>query len=257
MELSLVVNGGVLQDKIELPGVAGMVASVLPQGTKNKTPEELEEEIELLGSSINVYAGREEMTVSASSLSRNFDKTAGLLKEIILEPRWDTTEFTIAQNRTKNIIIQSEAQPQSVASLMFIKTLYGMDNIFGYNTRGTRESIEKITLNDLKEYYNNNFSPSVSRILIAGNISKEQALEALKPLEDEWKAKEVKLNSYPLPENPEKSQIFFVDMPGSRQSVIYAGYLALSRSDPDYVKADFINYRLGGAFTSILNQILA
>ena len=47
-----------------------------------------------------------------------------------------------------------------------------------------------------------------------------------------------------------------MDIPGSRQSVIYVGYLALSRTDPDYVKADFVNYRLGGAFTSILNQIL-
>jgi zinc protease len=81
-------------------------------------------------------------------------------------------------------------------------------------------------------------------------------LTALKPFETEWKPIEVKLSSYPLPPNPEKSQIFFVDIPGSRQSVIYTGYLALSRSDPDYVKADFINYRIGGAFTSILNQIL-
>jgi zinc protease len=256
VELSLVINGGVLQDKTELPGVAGMVASVLPQGTRNKTPEELEEEIELLGSSINIYAGREEMTFYAGSLSRNFEKTTDLLREIILEPRWDTTEFKIARNRTKNLIIQAEAQPQSVASLMFIKLLYGPDNIFGFNTRGTRESIGKITLNDLKEYYNENFSPAVSRILIAGNISKEQVLAALKPLETGWKAREVELNSYPLPPNPERSQIYFVDMPGSRQSVIYCGYLALPRNDPDYVKADFVNYRLGGAFSSILMQIL-
>jgi zinc protease len=256
VEFRLVVNGGILQDKIELPGVAGMVASVLPQGTKNKTPEELEEEIELLGSSITVSAAREEMNVNVSSLSRNFGKTADLLREIILEPRWDSTEFAIAQSRTKNIIIQSEAQPQSVASLMFIKTVYGKDNIFGFNTRGTRESIVKITLDDLKDYYSKNFSPSVSRILIAGNISKEEALAALKPLETGWLAREVELNTYPIPGNPAKSQILFVDMPGSRQSVIYGGYLALTRNDPDYVKADFVNYRLGGAFTSILNQIL-
>jgi zinc protease len=49
VEMSITISGGVNQDKIALPGVAGMVASVLPQGTKNKTPEELEEEIELLG----------------------------------------------------------------------------------------------------------------------------------------------------------------------------------------------------------------
>ena len=233
-----------------------MVASVLPQGTKNRTPEALEEETELLGSSINMYAGREEMTVSASALSRNFDKTVSLLKEIILEPRWDTAEFAIAQNSTKNSILQAEAQPRSVGSLLFNKLLYGTDHIFGYNTRGTKESIGKITMNDLKSYYNKNFSPTVSKIVIAGNVSREQVLAALKPFETEWKAKEVKWNTYQVPKNPEKSQIYFVDIPGSRQSVIYAGYLALSRNDPDYVKADFVNYRLGGAFTSILNQIL-
>jgi zinc protease len=256
VELSLVIDGGVLQDKTDLPGVAGMVASVLPQGTKNLTPEELEEQIELLGSNINVYAGREEMTISASALSRNFDKTTSLLKQIILEPRWDTAEFRIAQSRTKNSIIQAEAQPRSVASQLFNKLIFGTDNIFGYNSRGTKESITKITMNDLKSYYDRNLSPSVTRILVAGNVSKEQVLTVLKPFETEWKTKEVTLYSYPFPANPEKSQIYFVDIPGSRQSVIYVGYLALSRNDPDYVKADFVNYRLGGAFTSILNQIL-
>lgn len=256
VEMSLVINGGVQQDKIELPGVAGMVASVLPQGTKNKTPEELEEEIELLGSNINMSAGREEMTVFVSSLSRNFEKTAGLMKEILLEPRWDSTEFSLAQSRTKNAILQGEAQPRVVASLLFSKLLYGKDNIFGYNSRGTKESIDKITLTDLKNYYDNNFSPSAARVLVAGNVTQEQVLAALKPLETEWKPKEVTLNSYPIPQEPSKSQIYFVDVPGSRQSVIYVGYLALTRNNPDYVKADFVNYRLGGAFSSILNMIL-
>ena len=256
VELSLVINGGVHQDVTDLPGVSGMVASVLPQGTKNRTPEELEEETELLGSSINLYAGREEMVFNVSSLSRNFERTVALLKEIVLEPRWDTAEFVMAQTRTKNNIIQAEAQPGSVASNLFNKLLYGADHIFGYNSRGTKESISKITMNDLQSYYNWNFSPAVSEILIAGNVSKEKALAALKPFETEWKTKEVNLNSYQIPQNPDKSQIYFVDIPGSRQSVIFVGYLALSRSDPDYVKADFVNYRLGGAFTSILNQIL-
>jgi zinc protease len=256
VEINLTINGGVYQDKIALPGVAGMVASVLPQGTKNKTPEELEEEIELLGSSINMMSGREEIVVSASTLSRNFDKTVALLKEILLEPRWDSAEFVMAQTRTKNSIIQAEAQPRSVGSQLFNKLLYGTDHIFGYNTRGSRESIDKISMDDLKTYYINNFSPSVTKIHIAGNVTKEQVLAALKPLENEWKNKEVTMNNYTVPPNPEKSMIYFVDIPGSRQSVIYLGYLAMSRDNPDYVKADFINYRLGGAFTSILNQIL-
>jgi zinc protease len=140
--------------------------------------------------------------------------------------------------------------------MLFYKLLYGTNNIFGYNTLGTRESIDKIQLNDLKTYYENNFSPSVTKIQVAGNVSQEEVLTALRSLEEKWKSKEITKKSYPVPANPEKSQIYFVDIPGSRQSVIYIGYLSITRDNPDYPKADFINYRLGGAFTSIFNQIL-
>ena len=256
VNMSIIIDGGVAQDNISLPGVASMVAAVLPQGTKNKTPEELEEEIELLGSDIRMNAGREDISMNAESLTRNFARTVSLMKEILLEPRWDTAEFRMAKSRTKNSIIQSEAEPRNVASQLFFKLIYGTDNIFGYNVQGTRESIDKINPGDLKTYYDRCFSPSVTKIYIAGNITKEQVIAALKPLTDEWKAKEVTLNKYPSPRPPEKSTIYFVDIPGSRQSVIYAGYPAISRDNPDFVKTDFINYRLGGAFTSILNQIL-
>jgi len=254
--MRIIIDGGALQDNINLPGVASLVAGVLPQGTKNKTPEELEEEIELLGSDISVYASQEEITMNTSMLSRNFDKTAMLIKEILLEPRWDTSEFTIARNRAKNLILQDEAQPGSVASRKFMRLVYGKDHIFGYSTRGTRESVEKITLDDLKSYYDRNFSPSVTKIVVAGNISREQVIAALEPLASGWTSKEVTLNSHPVPPAPEKSTIYFVDMPGSRQSVIYIGYPAISRDNPDYIKTEVVNYRLGGAFTSILNQIL-
>ena len=81
--LNITIEGGALQDKVTLPGVANMVANVLPQGTKNKTPEELEEEIELLGSSIQVAAGREEITMEGNMLSRNFEKTVSLILSLI------------------------------------------------------------------------------------------------------------------------------------------------------------------------------
>jgi zinc protease len=256
VSMSVVIAGGALADDIALPGVASMVAAVLPQGTRNKTPEELEEEIQLLGSSVYMRASGEEIVFSGSTLSRNFGKTVSLMKEILLEPRWDTAEFRMAQSRTRNALIQSEARPASVASDRFMRLVYGSGHIFGYDIRGTKESIERITPDILKDFYDRNFSPSVTSVYVAGNVSKDEVLEALRPLEAEWQGGEVPFKSYELPAAPDKSQIYFVDIPGSRQSVVYAGYLALTRDNPDYVKADFANYRMGGAFTSILNQIL-
>ena len=256
VSMSVVIAGGAHGDDISMPGVASMVAAVLPQGTRNRTPEELEEEIELLGSSVFMRASGEEITLSGSTLSRNFAATVSLMKEILLEPRWDTAEFIMAQTRTRNGLIQAEARPASVASEQFMKLVYGPEHIMGYDLRGTKESVEQITPEILKSFYETNFSPSVTSIYVAGNVSRKEVLNALKPLEAEWQAREVPARSYELPAAPEESQIYFFDIPGSRQSVVYAGYIAMTRNDPDWVKANFANYRMGGAFTSILNQIL-
>ena len=256
VSMSVVIAGGALADDITMPGVASMVAAVLPQGTRNKTPEELEEEIQLLGSSVFMRASGEEITFSGSTLSRNFAATVSLMKEILLEPRWDSAEFVMARTRARNGLIQAEARPGSVASEQFMKLVYGTGHILGYDLRGTKESVEQITPEILKSFYDRNFSPSVTSIYVAGNVSEDEVLKALRPLEAEWQAREVTGRSYVVPPVPEKSQIYFVDIPGSRQSVVYAGYLAMTRNDPDWVKADFANYRMGGAFTSILNQIL-
>lgn len=256
VSMSVVIAGGALADDITMPGVASMVAAVLPQGTRNKTPEELEEEIQLLGSSVFMRASGEEITFSGSTLSCNFAATVSLMKEILLEPRWDSAEFVMARTRARNGLIQAEARPGSVASEQFMKLVYGTGHILGYDLRGTKESVEQITPEILKSFYDRNFSPSVTSIYVAGNVSEDEVLKALRPLEAEWQAREVTGRSYAVPPVPEKSQIYFVDIPGSRQSVVYAGYLAMTRNDPDWVKADFANYRMGGAFTSILNQIL-
>jgi zinc protease len=256
VNINLVINGGISQDRLDLPGVATLTAGMMQQGTKTKTPEQLEEAIQLLGSSINISAGREEISVYASALSRNFDKTVALIHEMIMEPRWDSAEFALAKTKTRNQLLQMKAQPRSVAFNTFYRLLYGKDNIFGTNPAGTVGSADKITLDDLKSYYEKNFSPTVTKINIVGNVTKEQALEALKTLEGDWKAKDVKMISYPTPPGPEKSTISFVDIPGSRQSVIFIGYLSLTRDNPDYVKTSFINYKLGGSFTAIFNQIL-
>jgi zinc protease len=257
VNVDVVFDGGISLDDTALMGVANLISDVMPQGTKNKTPEDLEDEIRMLGSDIQMYSGMEEIELTAGMLSRNFEKTLSLIQEIILEPRWDAEEFDLAKTRTMNQILQNEVQPRAVAGINFYRLLYGKNNIFGYYGMGSKESVAKIQVQDMQHYYRSNFIPSNTRIHIAGNITKERALEALKSLATSWPAQTApKRTVYPIQKEIEHSQVYFIDIPGSKQSVIFAGYLALSRNDPDFVKAGFLNYRIGGAFTSILNQIL-
>lgn len=253
---SLVINGGHLLESPEKAGVSSFLASMLMEGTATKTPEELEEAIDLLGASINISGGTENITINVNTLARNFEKTVELVEEILLEPRWDAEQFELVKSRILNELKRNEANPAYLASQQFSKLIYGENSILGIPSSGTIESVESITMDDLKAFYAENFSPTVTEMQVAGDIDRTQVLTALSSLSAGWEAKDVELPEIATPQMPEKGGLYFLDIPGAKQSNIYVGYAALPRSHEDYFPATVMNYKLGGSFNGILNLIL-
>ena len=256
VQFNVVIKGGHFLDGMEKSGVANLLATLMMEGTKNKTPQELEEAIEKLGASIQMRATNSDIILNVNTLARNFDATLALVEEILLEPRWDEEEFGLAKSAVLNQLIRAKANPESIAQSAFMKLVYGENHIYALDRRGTDESVSAITMDDLKAYYEANFSPSVTSFLIAGDIKKEKATLALHGLSDKWETKEVVFPEYALPDTINESKIYFVDVPGAKQSVINIGNLSLSRMHADYHPANVMNYKLGGSFSGIVNLVL-
>lgn len=256
VQFNIVLKGGHYLDKIEKPGVANLVSRVINQGTKNKTPEELEEQIKMLGASIWVSCDNNNLSLNVNTLSRNFEKTLDIVKEIILEPRWDSVEFNLAKINVLNRIKRNKANPNYLGYVEFSKLVYGDKNIFSIPIAGTEESVSSTTLDDLKEYYNTYFSPSIANFHIVGSISQEQVMKGLTDLDSKWTAKEIKMPEYPLAAQPEKSKVYLVDVPGAFQSVINIGNLSIPATNPDYYSLQVMNYKLGGSFSGKVNLVL-
>ena len=146
------LRGGLLLDDPLKVGVANLMAELMTEGTARRTPEELEAAIDALGSSIDVTARRESLTISASSLGRNYRETMALVEEILLEPRWDEDEFVLAKQRVINRLRQRSADPVAIANNAFNRVVYGGEHILSRNLLGTTNSVESITIEDLREY---------------------------------------------------------------------------------------------------------
>lgn len=257
VQFNLVIDGGQLLESMDKLGVAELTANILEKGTKNKTVSELETALAQLGSSVNISGSKENIRISGTTLAKNYKATLGLVKEMILEPRWDDTEFELLKKRTINILRQQEASPRSVAANAYNKLIYGEDNIRSKSIFGTIESVNTITINDLKDFYNNYISPSVAKIHVVGDISKEDVVASLGDLQNEWAAKEVTIPTYKTPEPPKKSTVYFYDIPNAKQSQLRFGSPALAFNDADYYSANVMNYILGGGgFASQLTQQL-
>jgi zinc protease len=256
VQYSLVLDGGHEVEDISKAGLANLVASLMNEGTRNKTPEELEDATGLLGASIRVSSGDEDISVSVSSLEKNFEKTIALVEEMLLEPRWDSVQFGLAKSRIINTLKRNQASPDYLASKTLNELIFGKNNILGVEASGTEASVSSITIDDLKAFYGRYFSPSVAKLLVVGNVDQARVEKAFTGLSEKWKIKEVSLPAVTVPAAPDKSAIYFVDMPGAKQSVIAIGAPSLPRTNPDYYPAYVANYKLGGSFNGLFNLIL-
>ncbi|HOC49446.1 MAG TPA: insulinase family protein, partial [Bacteroidales bacterium] len=153
VQYEIVIEGGHMLDDISAPGVASMLATMLNEGTRNKTPEELEEEIDLLGASIRIGGGSENITVSVNTLARNFEKTLAIVEEMLLQPRWDATAFELAKTRTLNSLRRSSIDPTYLGSNALKNLIMGENNIYATDVSGTTESVQAMTMDQLKAFY--------------------------------------------------------------------------------------------------------
>lgn len=258
ISFSLNMRGGTMLENMEKVGAAHMVAEMLMEGTTNRTPIELEEAIDLLGSRISTFSGRETMGISANTLASKFGDTFALLQEVLLEPRWDAKEFERLKAEAIETINRSAANPSSVATNAFNKLVLGKDNILAYPSIGTKESVDGLTMEDLKAYYGGNYSPSEAWISIAGDITKTEAVAVFKQLEGSWPSKGTKPSPPVIPMAPaiEKTVLYFIDVPGAKQSQIRVGASAPVATDDIHYPLTVMNYKLGGSFNGNLNLIL-
>ncbi|MEO5600796.1 MAG: pitrilysin family protein [Cyclobacteriaceae bacterium] len=252
----LTIPGGHSYDALEKAGVANLLSQLLRQGTAKRTPAELEQALGLLGSSVNITCANEEIQIQAQCLARNFSPTLALVEEILLEPRWDVKEYDRLKQALETSLKGVEANAPAIASRNFYKLLYGNEHVLGLPLSGTLETTEEITMNDLQEFYKSYFSPAQSSFHITGAIRQLSVINALKNIGDKWNSVLAKMPSYRLPTTPRDGNVYFIDFPDAKQSVLFTGKLALQASHADFNDLNFANEILGAGSSGKLFQIL-
>lgn len=256
VQFQLSFEGGLLLENPNKVGVSNLLARLMTKGTATKTTAQLEEAIESLGASINVFATDESVIVSGNTLAKNYKATIALVEEILLQPRWDREEFNLIKESVKTQIIQQRANPNSIAGNEYAKLIYGDKHILSHNSLGTLASVTAITIDDLKAFYKN-ISPTVGKMYVVGAINQDKVTQSLAGVNSKMEATEVTIPTYEVPARLEQSKVYFYDVPGAKQSVLRFGYPALAATDSDYYPARVMNYRLGGGgFASQLTQQL-
>ncbi|MFC6996952.1 M16 family metallopeptidase [Rufibacter roseus] len=234
-------------------GLASLTAAMLNEDSEKYTSEEISAQLEKLGASVSFGSGSESMTVSVQSPVKNLDATLALLEERMFKPKFSQDDFDRLKKQRIEAIANQSTQPTVVANNVYSKMLYGEGHIQAIPDIGTVKTVENISLDDVKKFYQNYFSPSVTNLVIVGDVEQQQIMPKLAFL-NKWAPKPVNMPAVAKIKGIDKTKIFIVDKEKAAQSEIRIGYMALPYdATGEYYKASLMNYVLGGAFNSRIN----
>ncbi|WP_170110241.1 M16 family metallopeptidase [Flavilitoribacter nigricans] len=232
----------------DMAGAADIAGDLISKGTTTRKKAEIDEAIDFIGASLNTGAS----AVSGASLTKHKDKLMEVLADVVLNPSFPEDEFEKIKKQTLSALAQSKADPNSIAANVARVLRYGSEHPYGELT--TEETVNNITLEDAKAFYNKYFVPSRAYFVVVGDITARDAENMAKKYFSSWNGEKVMESEYPMPERPASTQVDFVDKAGAVQSVITITYpIDFSLGDDEAIATSVMNTILGGGFSGRLN----
>ncbi|HET8854791.1 MAG TPA: pitrilysin family protein, partial [Salinimicrobium sp.] len=229
------------------PGTAALLSALLGTGTEEIAKDTYNEEIDFLGASVNFGAE----SAYASSLSKFFPRIFELMAAGALKPSFDQQEFEDQKKQLIESLKFNDKDVSAIASRMSDVLAFGTNHPYG--EFATPESVESITLDDVKSFYNTYFAPENAYLVVIGDIDDDQVQDLTEKYFENWQAPAPVVSELPAVTPAEFAQIDFVNMPNAVQSELRVQNLIdLEMSDEDYFPLLVANQILGGSFGSYL-----
>lgn len=222
-------------------GVSRLLTSMLGNGTSQISKDDYNEEIDFYGASVWLKSDG----ASVSSLSKYFPQIIALTAQGALDPLLTQEEFESEKAKMLEGMRADAKNVSSVASNVKAALAYGLQHPFGEFP--TEKTVENISLEDVKKFYQENFVPGNAYMVIVGDIDLDQAKDLVSKNFASWKKATVKRQNFTEPQNLQTAQIDFVDMPNAVQSEVATINVAnIQMTSPDYFAALMANQILGG-----------
>lgn len=254
VNVRLLVRAGSTNDPDGLPGVAAMAAEMLDRGAGGRTAQEIAATIDNIGGALSVGAGNDLSFVNVLVMKDSFELALELLSDVARRPAYDLSEIARHRQQLLSSMQVSFDDPSYIAGIVFGRLVYGQ-HPYGRPSTGTPDSLRRIAREDMEAFHRTHYLPNNAILAVVGDVTTEEALAGVTRALGDWERGELPVPS--LLEPPRQSRrLVVVDKPGSVQTVIRAGHLALPRAHPDFMTFDLAIKILGGEGGNRLGGVL-
>ncbi len=233
-------------------GVSSLLGSMLGNGTTSISKDNFNEEVDFLGASL----GFSSSGAFASSLSKYSERILELMADAAINPLLTEEEFQKEKAKLIEGLKTQEKDVSAISGRAGRALSYGKHHAYG--EFATEETVNNITLADVKEFYQKQFNPNNAYLVIVGDVNLKDVKKLVKKHFKSWeKATDIVAIVPDAKANVTTTQIDFIDMPNAVQSnVSLTSNVDLKMNDADYHSVLIANKILGGGFNSYLNMNL-
>lgn len=235
----------------EMTGYKDMIGELLTSGTKTKTKDQFNEQLDQLGATLVVGSDG----IYMQSLKKNSDKLLSLAGEMLTQPNFKQEELDKLKKQTKSGLAQQQDDPEAMSRN--ISSILNFGKKHPYGEVPSEKTIENINLNKCKQYFDTYFRPNVAYMAIVGDITLAEAKAQVEKNFSQWQKKEVPRATYPTPQAAKGANVAIVNKSAAVQSVIDITYpIDMPKGSPDEIKLKVASGILGGGSTGRLFQNL-
>lgn len=231
----------------EFAGTSSMAGQLLRTGTSNRTKAEIDEAIDFIGASFSTSANG----MFGAALTKHQGKLLEVMADVLFNPSFPAEELDKLKKQTISNLAAQKESPGAIASNVSQVLRYGKDHPYGELT--TESTVENITLDKCKAYYEKYFKPNISYLVIVGDINPMEAKTVAEKYFGDWERGAVDKKEFETPQRPDKTQVAFVDKTGAVQSTINVTYpIQLKPGTMESVVSRVLNGVLGSSSTARL-----
>jgi zinc protease len=248
--LNYAFHGGASQDDADKAGTANLTADLLDEGAGELDGKTFHERLENRAIEMSFQVGRDYIYGSLRTLNDNRDEAFDLLRLALTDPRFDADAIDRIRGQTMATLQRDTTNPNDLASRRWWQTAFP-DHPYGRESKGTLESVPRITAADLREYVRRVFARNELKVSIVGDVDAKTAGMLIDRAFGALPAKnDLKPIANATPTGLGKRIVINVDVP---QAVVTFGGQGIARQDPEFMAAYIVNHILGGgSFSSRL-----
>lgn len=247
-------GGGAKYDNPAKNGIASLTAMLLDEGAGSLDAIEIDDRFESMGTVFEISCDYDFVLLSMLSTKEFFFESMDLLSDIIIHPQLNEEDFIREKDKLQTRILELNDDPAYLSDKYFQKVVF-KNSCYELPISGENKTVENILYQDIKEFYNNSYSPESLSFLIVGDIGKDDLINKIEQLFGKWGKNIVTKEPLNLPVNPDKG-IYLFPKTNSVQTEVKIGLLTPPRRSPDFFEKLIINTILGGQFSSRLNSNL-